>query len=368
MTRSLPTRTPRREWLLVYGAAGFTGRLILEEARAYGLPCIAAGRSRNKLEALTASRGIPHRIADVDDAAALAAILQDVGVIINAAGPFSSTAPALARACIAAGAHYLDIAGEYRVIESLVDLDARARESGVVVMPAVGFDVVPSDCLAALVARRLPGATRLAIALRGLNAISRGSAESVAEQYQDLVVVRRNGRLARIAPGTETRRFDFGSGPVETTAVTWADVASAYRTTGIPNITVFYEATPIVRIGLTMSQYGGWLSRAPLSRWWRRAGMRALPAGPSAEERARGSADVIASVEDDAGRAAEARLRTPEVYSFTATTSVAAAERVLGGGCEPGFQTPARALGADFVLGLPGVTYVESQGRAASVA
>ena len=184
------------------------------------MSCIVAGRSRKRVEALGAEAGVPQRVCSVDDTSGLAAMLEGVGLVINAAGPFAATAPGLARACVAAGVHYLDISGEYRVIESLASLDyGRARAREVVVMPSVGFDVLASDCLAAMIAPRLPGATHLRIALRGLNAISRGSAQSVVEQYADMVVVRRNGRLARIPPGAETRWFDFGSGPVETTAV-----------------------------------------------------------------------------------------------------------------------------------------------------
>ena len=352
--------------LLIYGATGFTGRLMVDEALAFGLPCVLGGRSRPRLEALARGNGLPYRVAAVEDRTAVSAMVGEVAVVLNAAGPFRQTARPLADACLQHGAHDLDIAGEYDVIESLALLDERARQRGIMLLPSAGFDVVPSDCLAALVARRLPAARSLSIALRGLNAISRGSAESVFAQYADMVVVRRGGRLVRITPGELTRRFDFGNGPTQTTAVTWADVASGYYSTGIPDITVFYEATPIVQLGLNLSRFGGALLQTPLWKWWQGVGTRWLPDGPSSAERSRGSADVVVRVEDAQGRCAEARLHTPEVYSFTAATSVALAERALSGQYRAGFQTPSRAYGAEYVLSLPGVSYAEAPLRSSA--
>lgn len=352
-------RVPSAPTLLIYGASGYTGRLIVQETLALGLRCVLAGRSRDKLEALARTHELPFRSASVDDDGAVAAMLEGVTVVLNAAGPFHITALPLARACIRQRVHYLDISGEFGVIDALAALGDSARARGVMLLPAAGFDVVASDCLAALVARRLPRATSLSIALRGLNAISRGSAESVFTQSSDRVVVRRRSALVGVKPGELTRRFDFGTGPTQTTAVSWADVSSAHYSTGIPEITVYYEATAIVRLGLAMNRYGGWLMRTPGWGWWQGVGVRLLPDGPSPDARARGSADVVARVEDGTGRFAEARLHTPEVYSFTASTSAALADRVLGGDFRSGFQTPATAYGAEFALGLPGVRYVE---------
>jgi short subunit dehydrogenase-like uncharacterized protein len=345
--------------LLVYGATGYTGRLILEEALSLGLRPILGGRTPNKLRELAQAHRLSHRLATVDDAGAVSAMLRDVDVLLNAAGPFRTTSPMLASACIERGVHYLDISGEFAVVEALARLGDKARARGVMLMPGTGFDVVPSDCMAALVARRLPDSQSLSIALSGLNAISRGSAETVFVQYGELVMVRRGGRLVRLTPGELTRDFDFGEGPRRTTAITWADVASAYYTTGVPNITVYYEATPIVEFGLALNRYGGWLLSAPGWEWWRRAGVRMLPEGPTFEERRRGQAALVVEAVDASRRSVTVRLRTPEVYSFTAVSSVDIADRVLGGDFEPGFQTPARVYGPEYVLSLPGVTYSE---------
>lgn len=345
--------------LLVYGAAGYTGGLIVDEALAFGLDPIIAGRAAGKLERRARADRLEVRCAALDDASATREMLKGVAVVINAAGPFHATAQKLARAALAQGTHYLDISGEVKAMTAVAELDREAVRRGVMLMPGVGFDVVPSDCLVAHVARRLPSARSLDIGLKGLDLITRGSALSLFEQYADLVTVRRDGRLRQVRPGELEEQFDFGSGPVRAAAITWGDVVSAYRTAAIPNITVFYEATPIVQLGLNVGRSLGWASNLPLVRSWLMNSARLLPAGPSQAQRARGRASIVVRASDASGRRVEARVTTPEVYSFTATTAVTVADRVLHGHWQPGFCSPASVYGSELVLSLPGVSFQE---------
>ncbi|HEY5315591.1 MAG TPA: saccharopine dehydrogenase NADP-binding domain-containing protein, partial [Pirellulales bacterium] len=150
------------DWL-IYGANGYTGRLIARLAKERGLRPTLAGRSAQPVERLASELGLEARVFDLS-ADALPANLRGMRLVLNCAGPFVRTAPAMLAGCLAAGSHYLDITGEIEVIEQAAALDAAARQSGVTLMPAVGFDVVPSDCLAKALAQHLPGATRLALA------------------------------------------------------------------------------------------------------------------------------------------------------------------------------------------------------------
>jgi short subunit dehydrogenase-like uncharacterized protein len=326
---------------------------------------VVAGRNEAALAALARREQLEHRCASVGDYLALANLLKDGAVVINAAGPYEHTALPLARACIDAGCHYLDLSGEYAVIEQIAELDARAKQAKVMLLPAAGFDVVASDCLIAKLCQGARRPRKLSIAITGLDAISRGSAKSVLSLYRDHVVVRREGRLRRVAPGALTQSFDFGQGPTPVTAVSWADVVTAFHTTGIFDITVYYEATAVVRLGLGFSRVGAQLVDTPLGRLLHGTASRLLPAGPGRAARARGAACVVARLEDEAG-VREARLHTPEVYGFSAVTSVAIASRVLEGAAPPGFQTPARAYGPQLALELPGARYVGGGGPAES--
>ncbi len=346
--------------LFIYGATGYTGRLIVERAVAAGLRPILGGRDRGKLDALAGRLGLEARAAELGEPRALRAALRGARVVLNAAGPFSTTLDPVTEACLAAGAHYLDITGELEVIERAARKHEAARTAGLMLMPAVGFDVVPSDCLAAHVAGRCAGARELRIAIAGLDLVSRGSARTILDRVGKGIVVRRAGQLTTLsgqAPEALSD-FDFGAGPRRCAAVSWGDVASAFYTTGIPDVAVYFEATALVRLSLAWERaWGGLAGRGPFRALAGRvAGM--LPDGPSPERRARQSVVICAEARGEA-RTVRARLRTPEVYGFTAVAAVAIAARVLGGDFEAGFQTPARVYGADFVLSLPGVAREE---------
>jgi short subunit dehydrogenase-like uncharacterized protein len=342
--------------LLIYGATGYSGRLITTAAVALGLRPILCGRNEAKLEAAAEPLGLEYRVAGLTEPDCLAAALCGIEVVLHAAGPFSSTSRPMIDACLRAGAHYLDITGEIPVLEDLVRRDADARARRIMVMPAVGFDVVPSDCLAAHVARRLPNASRLAIGLSGLRFATRGSMRTMAEQAGCGVTVRRNGSITSVPPGALARIFDYGAGPRQSLNISWGDVSSAFYTTGVPNIEVYFEATPTLQAMLMASRYlGGILSTAPWQTWLK-ACTDMLPEGHSEEERAAAVMVIVVEADDGARRRACARLWTPEAYTCTGITAAAIAQRVLNGDLEVGFQTPARVYGPDFVLSLAGVS------------
>ena len=342
--------------LLIYGATGYSGRLITTATLEIGLSPVLCGRNEAKLAAMAQALSLEYRVAGLTDAQRLHAALRDVGVVLNAAGPFSQTSAPIIDACLRTGSHYLDITGEIPVIEAHVRRDPEARTAGVMIMPAVGFDVVPSDCLAVHVARRLPGASHLAFGLTGLVSATPGSAKTLLEHVGYGVNVRRGGVITAVVPGAVTRWFDFGSGPRPSMNISWGDVASAYYTTGIPNIDVYYEATPALQGMLLASRFAGWMLRTSAWQAGLKTAMEFLPEGPTAAQRAASQMVIVAEAQDPRGRRVSSRLRTPEAYTFTATTAAAVARNVLRGDFEIGFQTPGRVYGADFVLTFANVS------------
>ncbi|MDJ0850342.1 MAG: saccharopine dehydrogenase NADP-binding domain-containing protein [Myxococcota bacterium] len=342
--------------LLIYGATGYTGRLIARAALERGLEPVLCGRHPARLAALSERLGgLEHRVATLGDASALDAVLADVDVLLNAAGPFSQTAAAVLDACLRTGTHYLDVTGEAEVMEALSRRDREAREREILVLPGAGFDVVPSDCLAAHVARRAPGATWLALGVRGLVHVTRGSYRTLVEQAGRPVWVRRDGHLRPVAPGSLRRTFDYDGEPCVSLAVSWGDVVSAWHTTGIPNIEVYFEAAPAIEGMLTAGRLFGGLFRTRTARVLLKAPAELLAEGPSPEERDAVQAVIVAEAGHEGRRLAHARLRTPEAYSFTGMAAALVAERVLQGDWRAGFRTPAGLFGPDFVTQLPGV-------------
>jgi short subunit dehydrogenase-like uncharacterized protein len=341
--------------LLIYGATGYTGALVVEAALARGLRPILGGRNKVRLEELARVHGLEFRAALLTDAAAVARLLTDVNIVLLTAGPFSETAVPMVDACLRRGIHYLDLTGECAVIDALSYRGAEARRRACMVMPGCGFDVVASDCLASHVSARLRGASRLAIGLSGLVTPTRGSLRTMAEQAGLAVRTLRDGRFVSVPPGTLRRRFDYGHGDGWSTAVSWGDIATAYHTTGIPNVEVYFEETTTFRAMLFAGRTLGPFLQLPLAQAYMKAHAPLFPEGPTATERAVHTCVIVAEARAGRGEQVTSRLRTPEAYSMSAQTASAIAQRALRGDVEPGFQTPARVYGCDFILQFQGV-------------
>jgi short subunit dehydrogenase-like uncharacterized protein len=338
---------------LIYGATGYTGQLLARAASKLGMRPVLCARDERRLAAVAGPLALDYRVAHLDSG--LDRALRDIEVVVHAAGPFEQTFQPMIDACLRTGTHYLDLSGEITTIEGVSRCHAEARRQKVMLMPSAGFEVVASDCLVAHVSRRLRGATTLAIGISGLDLISRGSARTTLRELGRAARVRRAGAIVEVPAGSMRRDFNFGGGARPSVVVGWADVASAYYTTGIAHIDVFYEETPQVRMMMAANRYLGWAAGSPFARSWMEAQASALASGPTDQERARGRAVVVAEVEDGARRRACARLRTPEAYTFSCATTLAIVDHVLQGDLEIGFQTPARVYGPDFVLSFAGV-------------
>ncbi len=338
---------------LIYGAYGYTGELTARFAAERGMRPILGGRNPAKTEAVAKRFGFEARSFGLNDPQSLQQSLRGVDVVLHCAGPFEVTSKPMVDACLAVKAHYLDITGEIQVFEEALRRDTEAREAGVCVMPGTGFDVVPSDCLALHLKQRLPEATFLRLAFMGLTKTSHGTATTMVRNLGKSGLIRRGGEIVESPLGSLTRSVDFGEpGEQHCMAIPWGDVSTAYFSTQIPNIEVYTRVPKAAALGARLvdripSVMG---SKFVKSRLQRRVDQG--PAGPTDAERARGASFLWGEVEDAAGRRVQSRLKTPEGYSLTADASLHIVEAALAGKLPSGFQTPASALGADFVLGL----------------
>jgi len=344
--------------LLVYGATGFTGGLVAAHAKHLRFPLTLAGRDARRVRAMAEPLGFPWLAFGLDGPARLDEALRPFDAVLNIAGPFAATARALAESCLRTRTHYLDLAGEPCVFEAMEGLDARARAAGVMLMPGVGLIVLATDCLAAHVAGRLPGARRLRLGMAHTRAVSRGSLKTTIDQFGvagGAVAVRRDGRLVSAPPGRLEHWFDYGEGLRVSAALGWPDLITAHHSTGIPDIEVYLEVGALARHCFAL---GGLLAAPMRSPPWRalmEAQARLWPEGPSQAWRDDNPRIFVAEAEDRWRRKAISRLRAPNGYDFTPVCALAVAEEVLAGHFSPGFQTPAKLYGADFVMRFPGV-------------
>jgi short subunit dehydrogenase-like uncharacterized protein len=340
---------------LIYGATGYTGRLMAHMAKEQGLNPILSGRNAKKLKAVAEPLGLEYKVVDLAEKELLDRALTDMTCVLHMAGPFSTTSRPMLEACIRKGVHYLDITGEIDVFEACAARDRDAQKRGIMVMPGVGFDVVPSDCMAAYVKEHLPDATILTLAMGGLNSASRGTAKSAIEGIGRGTRARRNGRIVSLED-TPVREIDFGRGPKRSIAISWGDVSTAHYTTGIPDITVFFEANPKIEPLVTMSGFMKWLLAIEPTQALLKTFIDLQPEGPTEAERQSGSACIYAEAENDRGDRISALLSTPEGYTLTCMTGLEIVRQVLDGQAVSGFQTPAKLFGSDFILGFEGCT------------
>ena len=338
-------------WML-YGANGYTGQLIAREAARRGLTPTLAGRDPDKVGALAQELGLSHRVFALDRADDAPGALNGMALVLHCAGPFSATGVPMMERCLQSGAHYLDITGEIDVFEQAHARDARARAAGVLLCPGVGFDVVPTDCVAAALKDALPEATHLRLGFDTRSAVSPGTARTAVEGIALGGRVRRDGRIVRVPHGYHTRRIDFGAGLRTAVTIGWGDVSTAFHTTGSPNVEVYAAVPPAAALAAAFGNLLGPLMAVPLVRdaMARRAGtMR----GPDADARARRPSFVWGEAEA-AGLRRTCRMRTANGYDFTVSSALGVVCSVRGRPPPPGFCTPSRLMGQDFASRLPG--------------
>jgi short subunit dehydrogenase-like uncharacterized protein len=340
---------------LIYGANGYTGRLIARQAVVRGHRPILAGRSEEPVRTLARELGLEHRIFDLQDANRVRQGLQGALAVLHCAGPFARTAHPMVEACLEEHIHYLDITGEISVFEMLAGREPEAVAANIFLLPGVGFDVVPSDCLAAHLKRRLPSATHLTLGFETRGRISRGTATTMVENLPRGGAIRQGGKILSVPAAWKSRVIDFGRGQRQAMTIPWGDISTAYHSTGIPNIEVYMACSGGQRFLSRMSNYLGWLFRYPSVQRFLIRRLHGSAPGPSDEQRARGESLLWGEVANDKGDKAIARLRVPEGYTCTVHAALAVMDRVLAGWASPGFQTPSLAFGPDFVLELPGV-------------
>lgn len=342
--------------VLLYGANGFTGQLMATTAMPDGIAVTLAGRDRERVANLARHLGLPWLGFSLDDADLLRQILRDFDVVLNCAGPFSKTALPLAWACIQGGAHYLDVTGEPDVFLAMMRLSEKAEANNVMLMPGVGFVILASDCLAAHVAGCLPKAQSLRLGFSKHKLMSRGTFKTTMEQIAGRALVLRQGCLVTEPTGRLQHSFDFGRGQKTAIALRWADVCTAYHTTGIPNIEAYLEADLPVRSSLSLLSLLDGLLHAKAGRRLLQLPVRLWPKFPEAELRTQTPRVIVAEAEDRGRHKVLSRLMTPDGYDFTPYSSWAVVQRLANGEFAAGFQTPGKVYGPDLAFAVPGVS------------
>jgi short subunit dehydrogenase-like uncharacterized protein len=340
--------------IIVYGSYGYTGKLIVQECRRLGLQIILSGRDSHRLARQKLETGYLFETVDLSDTKALIALLEKGTIVIHCAGPFQFTAWQMIEACLKAGTHYTDITGEHQVFEANFKYDEQAKKNGIMLMSGTGFDVVPSDCLALHLKEKLPAATHLQLAFASSGGFSRGTSKTMIEGLGYGSTIRVNGTLVNIKTAGKIMDVDFGPFRSKSVCIPWGDIATAFRSTGIPNIEV-YAGVGEKTIGFLKAS--NLLNPLLRNRWVKnllRNRIDKRKPGPSTEKLATTRSYLWGRVQDGAGGEVQARLETPNGYALTARASVHIAKKILDGHLQPGSITPAMAYGPGLILEIEG--------------
>ncbi len=338
---------------MIYGASGYTGEFMAREAVRRGLRPVIAGRTESKLVPLANELGLPYRAFAVEQATAG---MRGMAAVLNCAGPFSATATALVHACLGVLAHYVDITGEIPVFELCRALDADAQKAGILLCPGAGFDIVPTDCLAALLKDHMPAARTIDLAFSFGTRPSIGTARTIIEGIEAGGLIRRDHRLVPVANGYRIRRIPFPGGPRWSVTIPWGDVYTAGLSTGVPDGMVYTAMPlPLCLLMRVTSPLRGLLAARWTQRQLNRVADRMFSGGPDTETRARQRTEFWGEAVDSLGRWAAATISAPNVYALTVDTALTITAYCLSQTGQSGYVTPSMLLGAGFIASCSGV-------------
>jgi short subunit dehydrogenase-like uncharacterized protein len=339
---------------LLYGANGYTGKLIAKLAATYNLQPILAGRTEASIKPLADELQLPYRIVDLDNKEQLENALSEVKLVLHAAGPYAYTAKQMIEACLKTGVYYIDINGDIAVFEMLKKYDAAAKEKKIMIMPGVGFDVVPTDCIALQLKNKMPDATHLKLAFASVGGgLSHGTAITIASKIGEGGAARENGIIVKKPLGQKGMWVEFGENKLFVMTIPWGDVSTAYTTTGIPNIETYTGIAPKVYRMLKLQWAFNWLLRTEFVRNIIRQKIKAKPAGPSDEQRKNSSSLVWGEVSNASGKKLSSAISCMDGYTLTAHSSLLISQKILEGNFKTGYQTPAGCYGENLVMELP---------------
>jgi len=344
---------------LLYGANGYTGRLIAKLSSTYHLQPVLAGRTEAFIKPLAEELHLPYRIIDLADTGHLQKALSEVKLVLHAAGPYVYTAKQMVDACIQTGVHYVDINGDIAVFEMLKKYDDAAKEKNIMVMPGVGFDVVPTDCIALQLKKKMPDATHLKLAFASIGgSLSHGTAITMAGKIGEGGAARENGKIIRKPLGQKGMWVNFGEKKLFVMTIPWGDISTAYTTTRIPNIETYTGMAPKIYWILKFQWTYNWILRTGFVRNIIKQRIKARPAGPSDEEREKSRSMVWGEISNQSGEKMNACISCRDGYTLTAHSSLLIVKKILDGNYKAGYQTPAGCYGGDLIMEIPGTKII----------
>ncbi len=341
---------PDKNDLLVYGANGYSAGLIIEELLKRNIKPVLAGRNEKAVKQVSQRLNLPYKIFDLSEIESVVQNIKEFHTVLNCAGPFKYTAKQLIEACLEAEANYLDITGEIPVLQTAFENDDAAKKSGIVILPSVGFDIIPTDCLAKRLSEKMPDAKHLMLGLLNKKGkISRGTWLTTIEFLGATGRIRREGKLIESQIGEykiSVKRNDFDFSGI---SIPWGDVFSSFCSTGIPNVEVYlgvpkflYNAVwlvPVIQRIISLKILKNVISGFIKNNF----------TGPNKNQRDSTVTYIWGRVKNEKGETYDEAYKVMEGYNLTAVGAAESVIRVLHGEVGPGTKTPSLAFGSNFM-------------------
>ncbi|PKL83881.1 MAG: hypothetical protein CVV24_02715 [Ignavibacteriae bacterium HGW-Ignavibacteriae-3] len=336
--------------LMIYGANGYSAKLIIEELISKGIRPILAGRSETDLKQLSQLYKCEYRSFDLNDESTVVASIEDVHTVLNCAGPFLHTAKDLMEACLISKTNYIDITGEMPVMHLAFSLERKAREKGIVFLPSAGFDIILTDCLAKRLSEKMPDATHLKLCLINKGGkISRGTMLTTLEFLGESGKIRRNGKVINSKIGEFTIDFEKEGFSFRGISIPWGDVYSSYHSTGIENAEVYLAVSGFVMMFKSVILFLLKLLKFKFIKNIVAEYIKKNMTGPTKAERDSAETFIWGRVEYAEGDMIEEIYQVKEGYTLTAEGAAICAMRILNNEIKPGTYTPSLAFGSEFL-------------------
>ncbi len=337
-------------FLMLYGANGYSAKLILAELLKLGINPILAGRNEHEISELALKHSLDYKIFSTDDDKKIIDALTGIHTILNCAGPFRHTAKDILDACLITGTNYLDITGEMPVLALAFSYNQKAIDKGITFLPSVGFDIIPTDCLAKKLAEQMPDATELKLAfINRRGKISRGTLLTTLEFLGGTGKVRRNGKIIDSIFGEHIINVNNSSLQFNALSIPWGDVFTAYLSTGIPNITVYLGVPKLVVKFMGILKLLLRLFKIPFVKKLSSKLIKKNITGPNELRRSNTETIVYGMVNNAAGKKIEEAYQVMEGYNLTVAGAAESAKRILNGETLPGTFTPSMAFGSGYL-------------------
>jgi short subunit dehydrogenase-like uncharacterized protein len=345
--------------ILIYGANGYTGKLIVDKAIKQNLNFVISGRNESKITEIANDKKIPFFIASHKSFLQNPKLLDNFDIFLNCAGPFSKTAKPIMQACIKSKTHYLDITGEIEVFQLGKLFNSEAQSSNIIICPGVGFDVIPTDCLAAALNEKLPNADELILGFESTTKkMSPGTMSTSIESLGKGGKICKNGNVINVPLAFNSQQLDFGNGLKTMVTIPWGDVVTAGYSTGIKNISVFIPMSEEQINRLKLLSKFSWLLKTQFLQNFMKNKVKKNIKGPSFEEREKGKTFVWGQIHKG-HEIFEGKITTKNGYDVTVDGSLAIIQHINNNKINGGYYTPSQLCGFDLIEKLSGSSKIK---------